>query len=167
MRSASKGGALVEVAPTGRDDEEHEADRERQAAEGHTCAPAEGRHAAEHQEDAADRAGQETELGEPESRVSLDGERQECHATNDRGGGGQEANEELDERSCCEEEVCANSAGRGTFLAGDNDRCTIQMNAPTRPATSNELLERRQEQHPCTATSSSGSISCFPRGLSR
>src|SRR6516162_6627905 len=59
----------------GGDDQERERDHERQAAESLGLAPP-----AEHKENAADHARHEAKLGEPDPRVSLDGERQECHA---------------------------------------------------------------------------------------
>jgi hypothetical protein len=61
----------------GRHDQKTEGDEERQAAELRTNPPA------EHQKDTADHAGHEAEFGEPDSSVSLDGERKECHAIND------------------------------------------------------------------------------------
>jgi hypothetical protein len=76
VRLAAK--ALVKVAPAGRDDQGHEAQRERKAAKRHASTPAEGRHAAKQQEDATDCARQFAELSEPDSRVRLDDERQDC-----------------------------------------------------------------------------------------
>ena len=64
----------------GSNNQEHETGRKRQPAERLTCPPPQGRHAAKHQENATDRTKQEADLSEPHPRVSLDIDRQECHA---------------------------------------------------------------------------------------
>jgi hypothetical protein len=64
----------MKVTPVGCHDQKYERDQERQAAE------LRANPSAEHQEDTADHAGNEAELGEPDSSVSLDGECKECHA---------------------------------------------------------------------------------------